>query len=76
MDQWEGTGAIIPHRLEAVMEGPVGVSILLHPAYRLENTRMLVGFTRGSTAHFLEVLDSNQRYPQPGGKQWPYSSPA
>ena len=38
---------------------------------------MLVGFTGGNTAHFLEGIESNQRYLRPGGNiVWSCVSPA
>ena len=41
--------------------GLMGVSPMIHLTYRTKTTRVLVGNTGGSTAHFIEGLEANQR---------------
>ena len=59
-------GTIIPQWLSTAMAGPVSASPFLHSHSRIETMYTLVGFMGGSTVHFFEGIESNQRDPQPG----------
>ena len=64
--RWRDPGAVCPQKSAAVTVGPTGVSSFLYLVSRLKSTSAIVGFTGGSAAHFLEVVESNWSDPHPG----------
>lgn len=63
--RWGGAAAICPRQLAAETARPEGASLFPHLVSRFETMHVLVGSMGGSTAYFLEGLESNCRYPRP-----------